>query len=193
MKKIIAISAFDTQGLMGYNNQDGSYGSARDLPEDFEHFLSTVHGHITIMGRKTAQALKDTFFWAPLIYLSRDNHQLPHTQDTAFHANWFETAQRLADILSREKFAYLIGWGEIFKQALDQKFIDEMILTEIFHTFELPPNTTPVYFPEFEEDDRIVQERTDVTISSSSQPQKLPYNITRYQRKNSERNNYWMW
>lgn len=83
-----------------------------DLPDDLKHFREVTAGHAIIMGRKTFESIGRPLPKRRNIVITRQEDYRPEGVEVA--AN-LESAIAL---LPKEEEAFVIGGGEIFKQAL---------------------------------------------------------------------------
>ncbi len=109
-----------------------------NIPEDLKRFKDITSGHPIIMGRKTYESIG-----RPLP--NRTNIII--TRNTAYYApgcvvvdSLEKALQKARDVESEEIF--VIGGGEIFKQALP--ITDKLYLTLVQGNFE-----ADVYFPDY--------------------------------------------
>jgi dihydrofolate reductase len=126
----IIIAAAGTRNELGKDNQ-----LVWHLPNDFKRFKQLTTGHHIIMGRKTFES-----FPAPLpnrthIIISRNEH---YQVEGCIIVKSLEDAFKACE---HESTVFIIGGGEIYKQALP--FADKIELTRVHHTFE-----ADTYFPE---------------------------------------------
>lgn len=116
------------------------------LSTDLKRFKSLTIGNPVIMGRKTWESLKSPLVERTNIVVTRDNNFIA---EGATVAHSFAEAMRLAKEevnKTKSKFIFVIGGGEIFKQALP--FANRMYVTEI-----LSPVEGDTFFPAFNAED----------------------------------------
>lgn len=122
-------------------------GAAGDIPpwhldEDMKFFRDTTKGHIMIMGRKTfdsfkGKALPNRYH----IVITRDPSQ-KHFESTekspvVFVASLEEAVAHAK--LHTDKWGdevFIIGGGEIYKQALEKGLTDKILLTLVHRHFD---------------------------------------------------------
>lgn len=126
----IIIAAAGTRNELGKNNQ-----LVWHLPNDFKRFKQLTTGHYIIMGRKTFES-----FPAPLpnrthIIISRNESFKP---EGCIVVRSLEDAFKICE---HEPVVFIIGGGEIYKQAM--AFADKIELTRVHHHFD-----ADTYFPE---------------------------------------------
>jgi dihydrofolate reductase len=125
MKEIIIIAA------AGENNELGLAGDLPwHLPDDFKHFKTLTSGHPILMGRKTFET-----FPAPLpnrlhLVISRDSsYRIAHPECAVFN-----TINDALNAVSSKNKVFIIGGGEIYKQAIN--YATKIELTRVLGTFE---------------------------------------------------------
>ncbi len=113
------------------------------LPDDFQYFKETTNGHAVIMGRKNWESLPKNFRPLP----NRINVVITRQQD--YKAKGAElvpslkNALKLAEEKTDQEEIFIIGGGEIYRQALE--IADCIYLTEINQEFD-----GDVTFPSFD-------------------------------------------
>ena len=128
---ISLIAAIGKNRELGFGNRLPWY-----LPDDLKRFKEITRGHTVIMGRKTFESL-------PGVLPNRRNIVI--TRDKNYLREGLEVVSSLEEALQRasgDKEPFIIGGGEIFKQALP--FTNKMYLTHV--DVELPADS---FFPEF--------------------------------------------
>ncbi len=120
---ISLIAAAAENNVIGRNNQLPWH-----LPSDMKYFREKTMGHCVIMGRKNFETIPDKFRPLP----GRTNIIVTHQKDFSFPgiitANSIEEALEIVK-QKNEPEAFIIGGGEIFKQALGMA--DKIYLTRI--------------------------------------------------------------
>jgi dihydrofolate reductase len=105
------------------------------LPADMRFFTQSTKGHIVIMGRRNWDSI-------PLKYRplsERINVVITRNKDFQ-HADCL-SFQSLEDALDhfknqKERDVFIIGGGQIYRDALDKDLVDEMLVTHIEQDFE---------------------------------------------------------
>lgn len=129
------IVAYNKHRIIGVNG---------DLPwkikEDMKHFIETTTGHICIMGRKTWESIPPKYRPLPdrmNIIVTRsaedylaNNSDLKNMQDTHVCGSLLDAIE-LANFIYPDKDVFITGGGEIYRQALEDKVVDEIIASEI--------------------------------------------------------------
>ncbi len=107
------------------------------LPDDFKRFKKLTTGHSIIMGRKTFESFPKPLPNRKHIIITRDkNYSINHKDCIVVHS--LKTALNLT---KNEYLTYIIGGGEIYKQAIP--FTTKIELTRVHADFE-----ADTFFPE---------------------------------------------
>jgi dihydrofolate reductase len=108
------------------------------LPDDFKRFKTLTTGHPIIMGRKTFESFPKPLPNRKHIIITRDRgYQVPFENCVVVHG--LEAALGLVE---NEPLAYIIGGGEIYRQA--EPLADTIELTRIHHDFPEADTFFPV-------------------------------------------------
>lgn len=137
--KVSLIVATDLEKGIGKNND-----LMWNLPADMQFFKNTTAGQIVVMGRKNYDSIPARFRPLP----NRLNVVLTRNQD--FSAENCLVFHNLNDCLEHfknetERKIFIIGGGQIYKEALGQDVVDEMFITTVNQTFD-----ADTFFPEFD-------------------------------------------
>jgi dihydrofolate reductase len=122
--KVSLVVAAAENGAIGKNNQ-----LLWRLPDDLKRFKKLTLGHPIIMGRKTFDSIGRPLPGRPSIVITR-SEDVPSTGVLVAHS--LDKALEIAHSLDGEH-AFIIGGGEIYRQALDNKKVDTIYLTKV-HT-----------------------------------------------------------
>lgn len=102
------------------------------LPTDMKFFKDMTKNHYVIMGRRNFDSIPHKYRPLP----NRTNvivtRQKDYTAEGCFVVNSIEEAIELAK-QAGDKESFVIGGGQIYKYALDNKLIDRVYLTRV-HT-----------------------------------------------------------
>ncbi|UYW01348.1 dihydrofolate reductase [Flavobacterium agricola] len=132
---IILIAAVANNLALGKNNS-----MMWHLPNDFKHFKNKTYNHKIVMGRKTFESLPGVLPNRQHIIVTRDNaYQAP---ESCWIASDLETVLKSYP----NETIYVIGGGEIYKQALP--FAHKIELTKVDYSFE----DADTFFPEINYD-----------------------------------------
>lgn len=112
------------------------------LPKDMQFFKQTTLNHHIITGRKNYISIPEKF--RPLanrtnIVLTRQND---FTEQGCVVLNSLEAAIEFAK-RNNETEVFIIGGGQIYKEALDKNLVDKMYITHVHQAFE-----GDTFFPE---------------------------------------------
>jgi dihydrofolate reductase len=109
-------------------------------------FKDTTMGHHVIMGRKNFESIPHKYSPLP----NRTNviitRQADYTAEGCVVVNSVEAALEIAK-QNGDTEPFIIGGGQIYKIALEQKLVDKIYLTKVYHSFE-----GDTFFPELNSD-----------------------------------------
>lgn len=114
------------------------------LPADMKFFKETTLGHCVITGRKNYESIPEKY--RPLtqrtnIVVTRNKE---YGQPGIDVCHSIEAAIALAKS-TEETEAFIIGGGQIYKEAIENDLVDRMYITEVDAEFE-----ADTFFPEFD-------------------------------------------
>jgi len=105
------------------------------ISEDARFFNKMTSNHPVIMGRKTYEASKETTDSKPKLLKERANIIVSHQKDLKIENGFVtDTIKNAIDIAKNQigsEEIFVIGGGEIFKEALKEDIIDRMYITFI--------------------------------------------------------------
>jgi dihydrofolate reductase len=167
--KVSLIVATDLEKGIGKNND-----LMWNLPADMQFFKSTTAGEVVVMGRKNYDSIPEKYRPLP----NRLNVIL--TRNTEFKAENCLVFHKLKDCLDyfkneTDRKIFIIGGGQIYKEALDQNVVDEMFITTVNHTFD-----ADTFFPDFDQNSWNSEE-----LISKSKDEKNPFDfvVNRFEKK----------
>ncbi len=137
-----------------------------DIPEDMARFKRTTTGHPIIMGRKTFESIGRALPNRTNIIITRDKK---YKADKCFIADSLSTAINLAKKSIGSDEIFIIGGGEIFKQALP--YCGKLFLTIVDDAPE-----ADTFFPDYSEFETVVNKY-------SSQNENLNYTFLELTKK----------
>lgn len=119
-KKLIAIWAQDTKGIIGQNNKLPWH-----LPKDLKHFKETTLNQAILMGRVTFEGLSKQLLpnRETLILTAQSDYQVDGaTVVTSVEEvlNWYK---------NQDKTLYIVGGSQIYQ--LFEPYVDELIVTQV--------------------------------------------------------------
>jgi len=127
------IVAYNKHRVIGVNN---------DIPwrikEDMKHFMQTTMNNVCIMGRKTWESIK----YQPLpnrvnVILTRDvdkyldQHPELALMEETYIFDDLMIAVETMEFQYPDKDIFIMGGGEIYQQAIDNKIVREIIASEV--------------------------------------------------------------
>lgn len=126
---IVAISV--PGGIIG--KEDGNLPWKR-IPNDFKHFKKTTMGHPIIMGRKTWESFRGKPLpGRPHVVITRNkDYKVP---EEVILSHSFDDAIEKAREIDGEQI-FIIGGGEIYKQAIENGVVTGLYITQIQGLFE---------------------------------------------------------
>lgn len=144
--KVSLIVAMDMDRGIGKNND-----LMWHLPSDMRFFKETTLEHIVVMGRKNYESIPEKYRPLP----KRENVVL--TRNESYVANNCTIFHSLEECLKHYKSeekrtVFIIGGGEIYRQALGMKIIDEMYISHINNSYG-----ADTFFPAFDMKDWSVE------------------------------------
>lgn len=154
------IAAVAENGVIGDRNR-----LIWHISEDLRFFKKTTEGHPVIMGRKTFQSLGRPLPNRKNIVISRTDQ--PPLEGVEWVCSLEEAIAR-----TRAENAFVIGGGEIYRQALP--LAERMLLTEVHH-----PYSGDCFFPTW--DSRQWKEVSRVRVQRGEKFE-YPFSFIEYQR-----------
>lgn len=142
MSTVALIVAVDKEWGIGKNND-----LMWHLPADMKFFKDTTTGQVIVTGRKNYESIPERFRPLP----NRENAVLTRNPDyEAPGAQLFSSLESCMEHYRNEteRTIFIIGGGQIFKEALEFGIVDEMYITYVDGTFD-----ADVFFPKINEND----------------------------------------
>lgn len=168
--KIALIVAVAENNIIGKDN-----ALIWHLPNDMQYFKQkTLHHHI-ITGRKNYMSIPEKY--RPLV--NRTNIVLTHQKN--FKADNCVILHALEDAIAyaekhNETEVFIIGGGQIYREALDKNLVDKMYITHIHHAFE-----GDTFFPKLDENKwNKISEETHLTDEKHN----YSFTFAEYQKRN---------
>lgn len=136
-------------------NENRVIGNGNKIPwrlaADMEHFKAQTTGCPVVMGRKTWESLPKKFRPLPdrtnIVVTRNPEWQSDDPQPHSVAHTLKEALNTALNVAYPDKSIWIIGGSEIYRAALDQGFVDEVIATEVKGTHE-----GDVFFPELSEE-----------------------------------------
>lgn len=144
------------------------------LPADMKFFKNTTLGHCIITGRKNYESIPKKFRPLP----NRTNIVLTRNPDfyeenivltNSLNSAWEEAKKR------NETEVFIIGGGQIYREALEQNLVDSMYITHVNASFE----DADTFFPEFNASH---WDRESLMVYSADEKNPYDFEIIRYQK-----------
>lgn len=111
------------------------------IKKDFQHFKNLTVGHPIIMGRKTYESIGRPLPERTNIIITRNYHSVPEQNVKVTHS--LKEALDLAQSID-QKEVFIIGGGEIFRQAFQQNLVDKLYVTKVQGDFQ-----ADTFFPDY--------------------------------------------
>lgn len=137
--KTSLIVAMDTDRGIGKNND-----LMWHLPSDMRFFKETTSGHVVVMGRKNYESIPEKYRPLP----NRENVVLTRNESyVADDCNIFHSLEECLNYYKseEERTIFIIGGGEIYRQALEMNAVDEMYISHVNHSYG-----ADTFFPDFD-------------------------------------------
>jgi dihydrofolate reductase len=137
--KVALIVAMDSERGIGRNND-----LMWHLPDDMKFFKESTSGQIVVMGRKNYDSIPERFRPLP----NRENVVLTRNVDfTAEGCLVFHSLETCLEHYKNEteRTVFIIGGGEIYRQALALDCVDELFITHVDKSYG-----ADTFFTEFE-------------------------------------------
>jgi dihydrofolate reductase len=137
--KVALIVAMDSERGIGRNND-----LMWHLPNDMKFFKESTSGQIVVMGRKNYDSIPERFRPLP----NRENVVLTRNVDfTAEGCLVFHSLETCLEHYKNEteRTVFIIGGGEIYRQALALDCVDELFITHVDKSYG-----ADTFFTEFE-------------------------------------------
>lgn len=161
--EIVLIAAMDANRGIG---KDG--GMPWHIPSDLRNFRSLTLGHPVIMGRNTFQSLGYKPLYGRLnIVVSKSESRIPYPG--VLSAVSLVDAITLLDDSGMFDKVFIIGGGQVYKEALEEGIPNTLILTTLSESYDCD-----VFFPEVPEG---YLEYAPVTYSVEGEP---TYTVTNW-------------
>ncbi|SCY52259.1 dihydrofolate reductase [Flavobacterium caeni] len=115
------------------------------LPDDFKRFKKLTTGHHIVMGRKTFESLPGLLPNRTHVVISRQKDYRPEGAIVA------HSLEKALQIPPKDQDIYIIGGGEIYRQALP--YANKLEITRVYASFE-----ADAFFPEIGPEWKLVAE-----------------------------------
>lgn len=119
------------------------------IPEDLKRFHEITKGHTVIMGRKTWESL-------PIKPLS-NRYNIVVTKNLKFVAVGADVCDSIEGAIKKagENEIFIIGGGQIYKEAIEKGLVDKLYLTIVDGSFD-----ADTFFPDYSEFKKVISEKS---------------------------------
>lgn len=127
------------------------------ISEDLKYFKRTTTGHAVVMGRKTFESMGGKGL------PNRTNlviSRTPRASESEQIHFFTSLSEALAAARTEDEEVFVIGGGEIYRQALEQDCVDRMYLTWVHTTI----SDADTFFPHFDPDNWKEASRTATQV-----------------------------
>jgi dihydrofolate reductase len=130
---------------------DGKRGIGKDggipwhIPEDFKRFKKITLGHPMIMGRRTFESIGRILPGRVHIVITRDIKNKIEVEGL----EWTDSLESAVKFAKKQKGSdeiFVIGGGQIYKEALEKGLVDKLYLTRINGDYR-----ADTFFPDYTE------------------------------------------
>lgn len=126
VQKVIIIVAVSENDAIGKDNE-----LLFHLKEDLKNFKKLTTDNVVVMGRKTFESIGKQLPNRINVVVSRKYGNRTKVNDNLCYVNSFDEAINMAKKFYVCKDIYIIGGGQIYKEALEKGVVDEIILTRV--------------------------------------------------------------
>jgi dihydrofolate reductase len=167
--RVAIVAAVGQNRELGRNNE-----LLWHLQEDMQFFKNTTLDHYVVMGRKSFESIPKKYRPLPNrvnVIISRNPDYM---WEECYTCGSLEEAIELAEF-NGEPLVFIIGGGEIYRQAIEKDLVDEMFLTHVKANF--PDADT--WFPSF---DHISWKKELLRSFEADSQNEFPCEIWHYQK-----------
>jgi dihydrofolate reductase len=145
------------------------------LPEDMKFFKDKTFGHPVIMGRKNYESIPEKY--RPF----KNRLNIVISSQVNYNAPDCILVQNLSDALiaakqNEENEVFVIGGGQVYREALELGVVDRMYITEVDAVF----SDAEVFFPDFDENH---WERIELSSKEKDEKHQFPFVVYEYNKK----------
>tara|TARA_B110000091_G_scaffold120858_1_gene130148 strand:+ start:1470 stop:1955 length:486 start_codon:yes stop_codon:yes gene_type:complete len=130
---ITLIAAISTNNALGKDND-----LIWRLPADLKRFKKVTSGHHILMGRNTFESIGKPLPNRTSVIITRNDD---YKKEGCFIASSIEEAIAFTE----GEDAFIIGGAQVYKQALENNYVDQLDITRVHKEFE-----ADVFFPEID-------------------------------------------
>ena len=145
------------------------------LPEDMKFFKDKTFGHPVIMGRKNYESIPEKF--RPF----KNRLNIVISSQANYNAPDCILVQNLSDALiaakqNEENEVFVIGGGQVYREAIELGVVDRMYITEVDAVF----SDAEVFFPAFLENQ---WEKKTLSIKEKDEKHQYAFVVYEYNKK----------
>lgn len=129
MFKCNLIVAASLNNVIGVNN-----ALPWKLSADLKYFKEMTINQTVIMGRNTYESIGKALPNRKNFVVTSDKSKINNPE--VFVSNSLENAIHTASMFSQSSHVFIIGGGQIYKEALEKKLIHSIYLTRVYTTIE---------------------------------------------------------
>jgi len=166
--KISIITARSKNGVIGSNNS-----LPWKMPSDMRFFKQSTIFHHVLVGRKTYQSFNVQLVSRPALILTTKSDYEPKYKEDQTISTLEEGIEKAKG--QNEVELFIIGGGQIYKQALDKNLVTHMYITEIDAIVE-----GDTFFPNFDESEWNVIRNDSFTAGEKDD---YDYSFVLYEKK----------
>lgn len=130
------------------------------IKEDLAFFKKTTLNKHILMGRKTFESLPGVLPSRKHLVITRDKNYSVDNENVEVYNNLLNVINKYKE---SEEELFIIGGGEIYKQALDSKLVDKLYITKVNKTVD----DADVFFPQISENEYSLESITPLTEECS--------------------------
>ena len=164
MSRITIIAAIANNNALGKDND-----LIWHLPADLKRFKQVTSGHHILMGRNTFESIGKPLPNRTTVIITRNNNY------KAAGCIVVDSIEKALEVSKNDDQIFIIGGAQIYKQAMESNWVDQLDITQVHHSFE-----ADVYFPEI--DSEIWEEISREDFSADKKNQ-YNYSFIRYKKR----------
>ena len=164
MSRITIIAAIANNNALGKDND-----LIWLLPADLKRFKQVTSGHHILMGRNTFESIGKPLPNRTTVIITRNNNY------KAAGCIVVDSIEKALEVSKNDDQIFIIGGAQIYKQAMESNWVDQLDITQVHHSFE-----ADVYFPEI--DSEIWEEISREDFSADKKNQ-YKYSFIRYKKR----------
>ena len=164
MSRITIIAAIANNNALGKDND-----LIWHLPADLKRFKQVTSGHHILMGRNTFESIGKPLPNRTTVIITRNNNY------KAAGCIVVDSIEKALEVSKNDDQIFIIGGAQIYKQAMESNWVDQLDITQVHHSFE-----ADVYFPEI---DSTIWSETSRENFDADEKNKYNYSFIRYNKR----------